>query len=184
MEAVAPYAAIGNLRRQREALRQRRLRRMESGIEAGDLRQLWRGCQQAADRREVVRLVQRRQRHELLEHGKNLFIDPDRRRIGQATVYDAVSDRTQLMFAALRAQVSDQVFERTGMPELRAVGPRLAFELVAVGILGLEARLGKERFDLTAQHRLERAVPGEENRELDARRACVEYQDCVSHDRS
>src|SRR5678816_2545337 len=94
------------------------------------------------------------------------------------------SNCAQLVFATLRAQVSDQVFERAVMAELRAIGPGLRLELVAIRILGLESRLREETFDLAAQHRLECAALGEEHRELDARRAGVQYQDCVSHDGS
>ena len=40
VEAVAPHATLGDRRRQREGLRHLRLRAMEGGVEAGDLRQV------------------------------------------------------------------------------------------------------------------------------------------------
>ena len=67
VEAVAPHAALGDRRGQRERLRDRGLVAMERGVEAGDLRQLRRALEQRPDRRQVVRLVQRRERHVFLE---------------------------------------------------------------------------------------------------------------------
>ena len=67
MEAVAPDTGFSQLRGQREHLRQRRIAAVEGGIEAGDLRKLRRALHQAPDRRQVMRLVQRRERNQFLE---------------------------------------------------------------------------------------------------------------------
>jgi hypothetical protein len=45
-----------------------------------------------ADCRDVVRLVKRSERHQRLEGGNHLVIDQHRLRIGQAAMYDAMTD--------------------------------------------------------------------------------------------
>ena len=78
MKAVAPHAALGDRGRQREGLRHLGLRAMERGVEAGHLRQLRAQLRDDLDRLEVVRLMQRRQRAQLLERGDHLGRRPAR----------------------------------------------------------------------------------------------------------
>ena len=61
MEPVTSYAAFVELERQRERLRQRLLRSVERCIEASDLRQRGRLLRDRANRRQIMRLMQRRQ---------------------------------------------------------------------------------------------------------------------------
>ncbi|GJD79423.1 hypothetical protein NBEOAGPD_2650 [Methylobacterium gregans] len=63
MEAVAANALLRHLTRDSEELRDLRLRVVEGGVEAGDLRQVGELPADDADRLQVVRLVQRCQRH-------------------------------------------------------------------------------------------------------------------------
>ncbi len=80
---------------------------MEGGVEAGHLRQLRLPLDQRADRRQVVRLVQRRQRNVLLQRLKHARIDAHRRRILGAAVHDAVTDADEPVLAVPRAQECD-----------------------------------------------------------------------------
>ena len=72
VEAVALDAGITNLLRQRHQFRHRRLAAMEAGIETRDLRHSRHLVAHGFDRRQVVRLMQRRQRHQRREDPREL----------------------------------------------------------------------------------------------------------------
>ena len=151
MEAVAAHARVVELLRQREHLRERRVGAVERGVEAGDLRQLRRALQQRADRREVVRLVQRRERHELLELRHDRGVDADRRGVVGAAVDDAMADRGEPVVRAVRRlQPVEDVRERAVVAELRARLPALLAGGLAGGVLRDEARRGVDALDLPA----------------------------------
>ena len=84
-----------------------------------------------ADRREVVRLVQRRERHELLERRQHRRVDAHRLRVLEPAVHDAVADADQAVLGELLAQERDQVIERAVVAELDALAPRLLAEQLA-----------------------------------------------------
>lgn len=67
MEAVAQDALVCEGPRQGEQLRDARLRSVELGVEAGDLRKFRPTRADGADRREVVRLMAGRERDEPFE---------------------------------------------------------------------------------------------------------------------
>src|SRR5690606_12463400 len=67
VEAIAAQAALPELERQGEACRLARLRGVKRRVEAGDLRQIGEAAFQRADGRDVVRLLQRGQRNQLLQ---------------------------------------------------------------------------------------------------------------------
>src|SRR5215470_7909467 len=73
---------------------------MESGVEAGDLGYVRCNRSDGADGGDVMRLVQRRQRHQLLKTGYHPLIDDDRLGIVRSAVHDAVSDAAKLSLAA------------------------------------------------------------------------------------
>ena len=62
MKAVAPDALVVELMRDGVVVGDRVMVAMKRGVEAGDLRQCRKIGEQRADRRQIVRLVQRRQR--------------------------------------------------------------------------------------------------------------------------
>ncbi len=91
MKPVALHAALGDHARQRERLRKRGLSAMKGGVEARDLRQRRRVRGDDAHRRDVVRLMQGRQRDQALERGQHRRVDPDRHDEVAAAVNDAVA---------------------------------------------------------------------------------------------
>ena len=93
VEAVAANAGVAELARQGEGLRDVRLAAMERRVEAGDLRKMRRRGGDRLDRRKVVRLVQRRQRHQAGELGQNVGIDARRRGELHAAMDDAMAER-------------------------------------------------------------------------------------------
>src|SRR5947207_5822087 len=104
VEAVADHAAIGDRFGQRECLRNRRLRAMERGVEAGDLRKLWQSLEQRAYRRQVVRLMQRRERYVFFERAEHGRAEAHGLRVLESTVDDAMSDTDEPMLGELVAE--------------------------------------------------------------------------------
>ena len=95
MKAVAADALIVKALRQGEVIRQGVMTAMKSGVETCDLRQFGPGSEQQSDRREVVGLVQRRQRDVALQARDNLLVDDDRLVEIGAAMNDAVADRDE-----------------------------------------------------------------------------------------
>src|SRR5215475_14172464 len=75
----------------RIAVRDLRMVAMEGGIEACNLQKCWRLAHQRANRRQVVRLVKRRQRDELLELLEGRRIDDRRCMKLRAAMNDAMT---------------------------------------------------------------------------------------------
>ena len=117
VEAVAAHARIGELLRQREHLRERRVRPVDRGVEARDLRQLRRALEHRADRRQVVRLVQRRERHELLELRDDRGVEAHGRGVVDAAVDDAVTDGRE---PVIRRRASPSASRRCARARRRA----------------------------------------------------------------
>ena len=78
METVPSNPLFGELARQCEFLRQRRLAAMERGVEAGDLRHLRSNRADGTNRADVMGLVQWGERYQAFEHGHDLAIDQHR----------------------------------------------------------------------------------------------------------
>ena len=79
VEPVATYAGLSQVHGQRECLRQRRLRRVECGIEAGHLNEVGYPRRDRADGGKIVRLVQGRERHQSIERFEHRRTHPHRR---------------------------------------------------------------------------------------------------------
>ena len=73
--------------------------------------------------RQVVRLVQRRERNVFFEGREDLRVHADGTRVFASTVHDAVADADQPVFGIFRTQERDQVFERAVVAELDPVAP-------------------------------------------------------------
>ena len=123
MEAVTTHAAVGDRLGQRKGLGDGRLAAVKRRVEAGDLRQRWRTLHQRPDRREIVRLVQRRKRNELLERADHGRVDADRLAVFEPAMNHAVADGDEPMLAEIRAQEGDEMIERPAVPQLHAVAP-------------------------------------------------------------
>ncbi len=169
MKTVPPDAAFGDRLRQRERLRDRGLATVERGIEARDLRQVRRAGEQRPDRREVVRLVQRRERDVLLECGEHRRVDAGGLGVLETPVHDAMADGYQSVVGEPLAQERHEVVERAVVAELRAFAPSAFGEQLAVRVLRDEPRGRVETFGLPARDESEVAVSCGEQRELEAR---------------
>ncbi len=130
--------SIRDRRRQRERLRQRRLRAVERGVEAGDLRQPGPQRGQGAHRRQVVRQVQRRERNQAgqpIEHG---VVQRHRSAEVDAAVHDAVTDRAHAVAVQVALGEIDQVCHPGLVVERRR--PGMFTDCVTGGVAGDEAR--------------------------------------------
>jgi len=92
MEALAAHALCCELPRQGEFLNERRFASMKGGIKTSNLWNSGGNSGDCADRSDVVRLMQRRERHERFKRGHDLVVDQNRGRVVQTTVHHAVAD--------------------------------------------------------------------------------------------
>ena len=174
MEPITPHAFVGPPPGQREQLRQRRLVAMERGIEAGVLRQSGRCRRHRTDRRQRVRLMQRRQRHELFQLLEHRGVDAHRGCEIHAAMHHAMADRGDVVFAGVvrRQPVVDQA-DRAGV-----VGRRRWFVR--------DLRLAADHQSWLATDALHLAVRaggevGGEHGKLDRRGSRVQDQDGAGH---
>ena len=91
VETIALDALGRVLARQREGLRHGGLGAMEGGVEAADLRHVRHQHGDRTHRAQVVRLVQRRERHEGVERAQHGFVQARGRAVVLAAVHDAVA---------------------------------------------------------------------------------------------
>ena len=121
---------------------------MKAGVEAGHLGQIGRGGRDGADRRQIVRLVERGQRHELVEIVQHRLIDPLGRDVARAAVHDAMPDRAYSAGTQVCLEDADDL-ARGGAVVEAGGGPLLLAYLRAGGILENQARRHADGFNLT-----------------------------------
>ena len=92
VKAIAAHARRRDLARQGKLLRESGLGAVEGGIEASNLRQVRRRSGDILDRREIVRLVEWRERHQRGQRGHDIGIDPDRCGEGRAAMHHAMAE--------------------------------------------------------------------------------------------
>ena len=137
-----------------------------------------RGGGDRLDRREIVRLVQRRQRHQLGERGHDVGIDPHRRGEFSAAVDDAMAEGQHRPAAQQLAAELQDLGRGAAMIELARAPASLGDDrrpsASATASVGGDADV----LDLPAKQ--QRAVAARlVERELDARRAGIEDGDAV-----
>ena len=180
VKAVAADALLGVAAGQSERLRHGRLRAVKGGIEARDLRQRGRAFRDGPDRRQVVGLVQRRQRNERFELGERRGVDENRAREARAAMDDTMPDGHDAMLAEHAASApAEEVVDRALVSELRPGRPFLLRDHVA-GRAGDEARPGRQPLELAPQEEPRRILI-EEDGELQARRARIQHEQRVGH---
>ena len=130
-----------------------------------------------ADRRQIVRLVQRRQRDEPLEPVQHRVVHQDRRVEVRAAMDDPMADRARRRHPAGRAATPSS---RSSAARTSATSPgavRSSASIAPAGVLGREMRPGADALELTLERQLEPVARGDiEELELDARRAGIDHQ--------
>src|ERR1043166_4357304 len=179
MKAVSADAVGVEALRNRVAVRDRIVRSMKGGIKAGDLRKIGLTRADRPDRREIVRLVQRRQRNVAREAGKNVVVDPDWPAIIRSAVNNAMPNRDRLKSLCF-AQPAP--CSRQGSRNVRYPFRRIRFidELALARAFGPQSRLRPDTVDLPFDQaaRLGLAVRTEDL-ELDPRRTGVEDENGI-----
>ena len=179
VEAVAAHAFCIEALRHRIMVRQRGVTAMKGGVEASDLRQLGRPRQQRADRRQIVRLMERRQRDQALKLVQHIDVDQDRPVIPRTAVHDPMPDRGRLVPVGFAQPFA--CYGEGGRDVGDAFG-RVGFidEQSAVGVHGAQPRLGTDAVHLPLDQAREAVVLlRSEQLEFDARRTRVEDEDSV-----
>jgi hypothetical protein len=92
VEAVSLHAGAPDVGRQRHQFGDRRLAAVKTGVEAGNLGDTRQTLGDGIDRREVVRLMQRRQRYQLAQLFHHLRRHDRRTGITRAAMDDAMAD--------------------------------------------------------------------------------------------
>ena len=158
---------------------------MECGIEARDLRDVWRDSADDPDRREVVWLVKRRQRRQLFQLVEDHVVEQHGRRELLAAMHDSMADRhdAQVIRVPGDPLVEDRQQCRVVAGTDTATRERLVDHAPAVGIGHEEPGVGSNALDgapIAQPKILPTRIHGE-HRELDARRSRVEDEDDVRH---
>jgi hypothetical protein len=122
---------------------------MEGSVEAGDLRHLGRDRPDCPNGRQIVRLVQRRERHQLFEPANHGIVDRD------GTAKDGAAMDDAMAYALERAFASDMACQPVveggkGMIVIPAIDWTID-EAVSPRIGRRQARLGAEALDLTME---------------------------------
>ena len=139
VEAIAPDPGFRDRPRQRELLRNPRHRVMKSGVEAGDLRDARAGLPHRADRREIVRQMDRIERDHGFERREQRGVQPLGYDVICAAVDDAVADRAQPVMP--RRRIDDR--QQRGKSPVVAAWPVLIGDRVLPPLP--RARRGGER---------------------------------------
>ena len=155
MKAVAPHAVFMKAPGQRKHLRLRRLAMVKGGVKAGHLRQVWPLGQQAANGRQVVRLVQRRQGHQGFELLQNTGVYPNWLGKQRAAMYHPVADRHQLLAHHVRAQPGKQPGQCRMLAADGVAAKAGVMQRHTRAVLDLEMRLVANIADLAAQKALQ-----------------------------
>jgi hypothetical protein len=134
------------------------------------------------DRRQIIGLMQGRQRDQTLDPGNDRIVDEDRCGEAGAAVDDTMADgRRHLAVKLLRQPVEDMIEGGSGIAELRR-RPALIDQAPPILALGREMGIGADAFDLSLEPPLEPlAALRRKELKFDARTAGVEDQDRSTH---
>ena len=159
MEAVAPHALLVQRVGQGVAVGHLGMAAMEGGVEAGDLGNPGAALADHADGRQVVGLVQRRQRGVGIQPRQDVVID--QHRLGQlgAAVHHAMA-HGQRRAAEVAAEPGAHDFLAIGHIGRVAGGDVALDQRLAGGIAHPQARVrGADAFELAAQARRQLLLP-------------------------
>ena len=109
MKAVATHALCVEPLRNRIVVGDRAVAAVKGGVEAGDLGQPWKTGEKRTNRRKIVRLVKRRQRHIALELREHLVVDEHGPVVVRAAVHDPMSDRVGFELLRVAQPGSDRM---------------------------------------------------------------------------
>ena len=157
MEAVPPDALIVIFVWDREGFGREAVAAMERGVEAGHLKHTGIAGFDGFDRRQIVRLVQGRQRHQFPQLRHHSRSDHGRAGVIGAAMNDPVTHRQDPRVAQEAVEpLADDVKCRVMVGGAGAVGPAGFRQHRAIGALRDEMRMGADAFDLPDRQHADR----------------------------
>ncbi len=179
VETVPLYTGTANLAGQRHYFGDCRLAAMKARVEAGDLRHAREPLDDRFNRREIVRLVKRSERHQLAQFFENVRRDDRGTGELRSAVDDAMADTEYAGAAVRRTKPGGERIERRAAITHDGPVEGSFVETRAGAILRGELRRRPDPLDLAARFQ----PPGFDRRppvdtELEARRPGIEH-DCV-----
>src|SRR5262249_51828744 len=159
------------------------LARMESGVEAGDLRQIRQLMNERPDGREIVRLMMRRQRRECGQSIDGVGRHPAVGCKGGAAVNDTMSGAGEPDALTALPKPTEQEGQRGGVGRDGWQGFAGAIDRFAATVGRGEARLRADRRDLAAADQKDIGISSRDfvDTKLQARRAGVEDEETIGH---
>ena len=152
---------------------------MESGVKTRDLHGVRKGPLRRTNAGQIVGLVQRCQRVELLQDRKPLLVEHDGFAEGDASMHNAVADSGNRHLATDFLEKGQHDSKRGRMVGHLARVERLVSQLLVVA-LDLKVRRRAEALDLAA-HTFDQLRSGIEQRELDRRRSGIQGQNVLHY---
>ncbi len=181
METVALHPGIPNLPRERDQVRNGGMAAVKAGVEASDLRHVRQTLEDRFDGGEVVRLMERSQRDQLVELLQDLPGHDHRSGVARPSVDDAMADPENPRAAVLRSKPGGERVECV-LPIAHRRIQLLIGQSLARGILDGESRRRSDALDLSPRFEppaLGRRPPV--HAELQARGARVQNESVVIH---
>ena len=179
MESIAPHSLGVEAVRNGEMIGHGPVAAVKRGIETGDLRQFREARQNRADRREIVGLMQRRQRNIALKLGQHSAVDADWLVVIRAAVDDTMTDRQKIELLRFTQPGSDRL--DSGRHVRNRFGLKCAVdERGSAGTVGTQPRPCPDAVHLPLDQPL-KATPfmGVVDLEFHARRAGIDDEDRV-----
>ena len=156
------------------------MRAVKRGVEAGDLRHAGKCGPGRGDARQIVRLVQRRERDQRCEPLHGLVGDQDRRRKVQPAMDDAMADGGNPRLRKLLLHHGEDRAQRTGVVGDEALALERVLTILRAGaVLHGQVRIGAEPVDLADGGAFQRV--GREQGEFQRRRAGIDGEDMIRH---
>src|SRR5271165_1670146 len=150
MEAVSSNASVGQSTWQCKGLGDVLLGAMKSRVKAGDLRHMWSGVEDCANGREVVGLMQWRQRFEPFQRCQHIAIHADRAVEFHPAVNDPVTDAYDRR-SRNQAAGRGEYFPCGSIVVEPLSRPGALNQSVAVGVLDIETRADADTLDLPVE---------------------------------
>ena len=182
METVAPDAFGMELVRNCVVIRQGIVVAMKRGIEAGDLRQRREVVEQRPDRRQIMRLVQRRQRDVAFQPCHDRMVDQHRAPMIGPAMHDTMADRNGVDLEFVTQPGAGDRHRgrniRNGLDRISPVGQR-----ITGGTIRAQSRTAADSIHLSLDLPLQPALAfHREDLKLHAGGAGIDDEDCIHGD--
>ncbi len=151
VEAITLHPGGTDLARERNQVSHGRLPAVKAGVEAGDLRDVGKPLGNGIDRRQVVRLMERRERNQRAKFLHHVRRDQRGRSEPRPTVDDAMADTEDAGATVGGTKPGGERIEGGAPVAHHLVVQRVVGEASAGTVPGRESRRGPDAFDLPSR---------------------------------